>query len=120
MLLWAPWGGDLINMAPRRARSLTLHGLSINHVRRFKIGTVDGGSRQAVLSRAPSEIPDAPPVQRRARQPEDAAPAPSQEALGDKMGVSPVVVGCTMIDMHVSTRIDENFKVSWPLTSVPG
>lgn len=33
----------------------------------------------------------------------------------------PVVVGCTMIDMHVSTEIDDQFRVSLqqPLTSLP-
>lgn len=31
----------------------------------------------------------------------------------DDAGGAPIVVGCTMIDMHVSTRIDQHFKVSF-------
>lgn len=32
--------------------------------------------------------------------------------LGQRIKREPVVIGCTMIDMHVSTKIDDQFKVS--------
>lgn len=35
------------------------------------------------------------------------------------MTPGPLVIGCTMIDMHVSTKMDEKFKVSsWLVASI--
>lgn len=33
--------------------------------------------------------------------------------FGQRIKREPVVIGCTMIDIHVSTRIDDQFKVSF-------
>lgn len=85
----------------------------------IKLGTIDG----EVANRCPQDTFTCSKIVETSRlencaeefelEEEDGGQFSKANALGDKSQVgSPVVVGCTMIDMHVSTRIDEHFKVS--------